>query len=85
MEGAIVGAEIGAKFAQYDKGFTERDIKNIADDIPNNSSALLMVVEHLWAKKIKEALVNANGIMVAQGLLTPELVVRIGAALNLKK
>jgi uncharacterized membrane protein len=83
MEGAIAGAEAGAKYGEYDMGFTERDVKNIAEEIPNNSSALLMVVEHLWTKKIKEALVNANGIMIAQGMLTPELVVMIGAALKL--
>lgn len=82
MEGAKVGAEAGAKYGEYDMGLAERDIKNIAEEIPKNSSALLMIVEHLWAKKIKEALVNANGIMMAQGMLTPELVVRIGAALK---
>jgi hypothetical protein len=40
-----------------------------------------MIVEHLWAKKIKEALVDADGVMLAQGMLTPEIVMDIGAAL----
>jgi hypothetical protein len=48
--------------------------------IPKDSSALLMIVEHIWAKKIKQSLV-ATGIMIAQGTITPELLVKIGAGL----
>ena len=79
--GAEAGAEIGAKFSENDMGLKERDIREIAENIPDNSSALLLIVEHLWAKKIKQALVNSNGVMLAQGMLTPELVVKVGAAL----
>lgn len=82
IEGAKAGAEAGAKYGEHDVGWTKEDIKNIAEDIPKNTSALLMVVEHLWAKKIKEALVNSDGVMLAQGMLTPEVVVWIGAALG---
>ncbi len=80
-KGAKTGAEAGAKFAENDRGLSRKEIERIADEIPNNSSALLMIVEHLWAKKIKEALVDADGIMLAQGMLTPEIVMDIGAAL----
>jgi len=82
IEGAEVGAEVGAQYSERDVGLTERDVKNVAKDIPRNSSALFMLVEHLWAKKIKESLVNAGGVMLAQGMLTPELVVKVGAALT---
>jgi uncharacterized membrane protein len=82
LEGAKIGAEAGSKFGEYDIGLTTEDIKNIAEKIPNNSSALLMVVEHLWAKEIKQAVVNADGIVVAQGMLTPGLVMMMGAALK---
>lgn len=81
LEGAEIGAEVGAKYGEYDMGLSMEDVKNIADKIPENSAALLMVVEHLWAKKIKQTLVNANGIMVAQGMITPELIVMMGAAM----
>jgi len=82
IEGAIAGAVAGAKYGEHDKGLTAEDIKDIAKYIPENSSALFMVVEHLWAKKIKEKLIDANGVMLAQGMLTPELVVRIGETLR---
>ena len=41
-----------------------------------------MLVEHLWAKGIKQALVNSGGIMLGQGMVTPEVIVEIGAALR---
>jgi hypothetical protein len=41
-----------------------------------------MIVENLWAKKIKQALVNSGGVMLAQGTLTPELMVRIGESIQ---
>ncbi len=81
-KGAKAGMEAGAKFSENDRGLSERDIREIAENIPDNSSALLMIVEHLWAKKIKQALVNSNGVMLAQGMLTPELVERVGEALT---
>ncbi len=82
IEGAKIGAIEGAKFGERDFGLSKKNIKEIAENIPNNSSALLMLVEHLWAKGIKQALVNSGGIMLAQGMVTPEVVVEIGAALS---
>jgi uncharacterized membrane protein len=82
IEGAKIGAEEGARFGERDLGLSKRDVRDIVDNIPNNNSALLMIVEHLWAKNIKQALVNSGGIMLAQGMLTPEVVVEIGAALR---
>jgi uncharacterized membrane protein len=82
IEGAKIGGEAGAKFSEHDIGLSEQNISDAAEYIPNNSSALLMIVEHLWAKKIKQALVNAGGMMIAQGMITPELVMKIGATLK---
>lgn len=82
IKGAKAGAKAGAEYSKNDKGFLGKDIKDIVDKMPKNSSALLMLVENLWAKKIKQALVNAEGIMLAQGTLTPELLVEIGFSLT---
>jgi uncharacterized membrane protein len=81
-EGAELGAKAGAEIAEMNLGLTEEDIRKAAKQIPKNSSSLLMIVENLWAKKIKQALVNAGGVMVAQGTLTPELMVRIGESIK---
>ena len=82
IEGAKIGAEEGARFGEHDMGMSKENIREIADNLPNNSSALLMLVEHLWAKGIKQALVNSGGIMIAQGMVTPEVMIEIGKALR---
>jgi uncharacterized membrane protein len=82
VEGAELGAKAGAEYAEMNLGLTEEDIRKAARQIPNNSSSLLMIVENLWAKKIKQALVNSGGVMLAQGTLTPELMVRIGESIQ---
>lgn len=82
IEGARAGIEAGAEFSQADFGLTKEDILSVAEDIPRNTSALLIIVEHLWAKKIKEALIDADAVMVAHGMLTPEVIVEIGAGLK---
>ncbi len=82
LEGAEAGAEIGAEMAaEKSFGLDQEDIDSIAEEIPENSSALVMLVEHLWAKKIKAALRDSGGILIAQGMLQPEMVVLMGAAM----
>jgi uncharacterized membrane protein len=81
-EGAKAGAIIGAEYGEHDVGITEENLEEIIGYIPKNTSVLLMVIENLWAKKIKQALINANGLMIAQGMITPELMVKIGAGLS---
>ena len=60
-------------------GFTQDDMDNIADDIPNNSTALIMIIEHLWAKDIKQQLLDSNAVMIAHGMLTRDMFMQIGA------
>jgi uncharacterized membrane protein len=43
---------------------TEQDIQAIAEKLDNNSTAGLMLIENLWAKKTKQAMVDANGRLV---------------------
>jgi len=82
IEGAEIGAKAGAEMAaERSFGLTADDMEDIAEEIPNNSSALIMLVEHLWAKKIKEALRNSGGVMIAEGMLQPEAIVLMGAVL----
>lgn len=55
------------------------DIKEVADLLENNTTAGFLVVEQLWAKPLKKALLNAKGVLVAEGRIHPE------AALELDK
>ncbi|MDD3858300.1 MAG: DUF1269 domain-containing protein [Methanoculleus sp.] len=83
VEGARGGAETGATAAaRRTFGMTEENVRNIAATIPNDNAAAIFLIEHLWAKDLKQALRDANGYLIAQGLVTPEALVLAGAALH---
>ncbi len=51
---------------------TTDDINEIGDIIDNNSSVGLLVIEQLWAKGLKQAIINANGELIAEGRIHPD-------------
>jgi hypothetical protein len=57
----------------------QADVDEVADLINNNCTAGLLVVEQLWAKPLKSALIKANGVLLAEGRIHPE------AALELER
>ncbi len=82
-EGARRGAEAGAMAAaQRTFGMTEESVQEISETIPNDSAAAVFLIEHLWAKELKQALREANGHLLAQGMVTPEALMMAGAALQ---
>lgn len=64
--------EFTQQYAANAKPVEQDDIDEVADLIENNCSAGLLVVEQLWAKPLKEALINANGVLLAEGRIHPE-------------
>lgn len=50
----------------------EDDVAEIAEVLDPNCSAGLLIVEHLWAKPLKQAIINANGVLLAEGRIHPE-------------
>ncbi|HOI14533.1 MAG TPA: DUF1269 domain-containing protein [Methanoculleus sp.] len=82
-EGVQTGWEAGTMAAaERTFGMTEESVRKIANIIPNNSAAAIFLIEHLWAKELKQALRDANGHLIAEGMLTPEALVLAGAALR---
>jgi uncharacterized membrane protein len=63
-------------------GLSSEQVQNIAKDLPNGGSAMLILFEHVWAIKLKEALLNAGGELISQGLLSPEALALGGTTLN---
>jgi len=78
-EGAELGAALGGLAAwEGEFGLVAEDINEIADLIPRGSAAAFLLLEHLWAIGLKEALQNANGRVIAHGWLTPATLVAMG-------
>jgi uncharacterized membrane protein len=71
-EGVEIGAELGMLAAEDGEfGLDSDDIDQIADLIPRGASAAFILLEHLWAIGLKEAVGNANGAVIAHGWITP--------------
>lgn len=60
------------KYKTDDKLVTKEDIDEVSDLLENNTSAGLLVVEQLWAIPLKQALIDANGVLVAEGRIHPD-------------
>ncbi len=81
-EGVRGGTEAGIlAAAQENYGITEEDILEITEAIPDGTAAAMLIIEHLWAKSLKQAIRDAGGILVSQGMLTPELLMAVGEEL----
>jgi len=69
--------EIKDAFAQFSEDvdglFTAEDIASLTEALPAGNSALIILYEHTWAVKIKEALINAKGVLITQGRIPQEL------------
>jgi hypothetical protein len=73
---AELGDEYLTEFTQTYKPSNDlinsEDTDEVADLIENNCTAGLLAIEHLWAKPLKEALINANGVLIAEGRIHPD-------------
>ena len=63
-------------------GFTVEDLRSLTDAIPNGEHAAVVLVEHVWARRLRQTVREAGGLLLAQGMLTPEVVMIAGAELQ---
>jgi uncharacterized membrane protein len=75
--GAAMGAEAGADGAQV---FSDEDAWDVIEDIPNDSAAALVLIEHHWAVPLRDAVARAGGYRIADGFISPLDLVEIGLA-----
>ncbi|MET0980214.1 MAG: DUF6325 family protein [Candidatus Saccharimonadales bacterium] len=61
----------------------EQDVEKIGESMQENTSAGILIIEHLWAKALKSALMDANGILIAEGRIHPDNVAAAIEELNL--
>ena len=65
-------------------GFEIEDLRRLTDEIGRGEHAAVLLVEHLWAARLRELVRERGGLLVAQGLLTPEVMAIVGAELQAK-
>ena len=73
--GADVGAEAGAEGLNV---FTDEDAWDVIEEIPNDSAAALLLIEHHWAVGLRNAVFRAGGFRISDGFISPQDLVAIG-------
>jgi uncharacterized membrane protein len=78
-EGMEAGAEAGAEQAA-EEGINVfgGDEWDVLEDIPNDSAAALILLEHHWAVPLRDAIARANGFRISDGFISPLDLVAIG-------
>ena len=80
-EGIEAGALAGAERASEDGGvrvFSEEDGWDVLEDIPTDSAAALVLLEHHWAIPLRDAIARAGGFRISDGFISPLDLVDIG-------
>jgi uncharacterized membrane protein len=74
--GAIAGAEEAA--AEGINVFGDAQEWDVLEDIPNDSAAALILLEHHWAVPLRDAIARAGGFRLGDGFISPLDLIGIG-------
>jgi uncharacterized membrane protein len=74
-EGAEAGAQAAADGVQV---FSDEEAWEVLEDIPNDSAAALVLLEHHWAVPLRDAIARAGGFRLSDGFISPLDLVEIG-------
>jgi uncharacterized membrane protein len=78
-EGFEAGAVAGAEAADDGvEAFSEEEAWDVVGEIPNDSAAALLLLEHHWAVPLRDAIARANGFRIGDGFISPLDLVGIG-------
>ena len=73
--GAVAGAEAAADGVEV---FSDEQAWDVLEDIPNDSAAALVLLEHHWAVPLRDAIARAGGFRLSDGFISPLDLVGIG-------
>ena len=74
-EGMHTGAEAAADGIS---AFSDEDAWDVIEEIPNDSAAALILLEHHWAVPLRDAIARAGGHRISDGFISPLDLVEIG-------
>jgi hypothetical protein len=89
--GGIVGALLGFEFDddvelqpsggaapdEHSFGFSQADIEQMGAGLEPGGSAGLLLIEHVWARRLRKAVRDAGGRLLGEGFLTPETIAAV--------
>jgi uncharacterized membrane protein len=79
-EGMELGAMAGAEHAETEgiHPFADADEWDVLEEIPDDSAAALVLLEHHWAVPLRDAIARAGGFRISDGFISPLDLVEIG-------
>ena len=77
MRGRRRGRRRGGR-ATASSVFADEDAWDVLEDIPNDSAAALILLEHHWAVPLRDAIARAGGFRISDGFISPLDLVEIG-------
>ena len=78
-EGMHAGAEAGAEAgADGISVFSDEEAWDVIEEIPTDSAAALLLIEHHWAVPLRDAIARAGGFRLSDGFISPFDLVAIG-------
>ena len=73
------GAMMGAAAAEEGvHAFSDADAWDVLADIPDDSAAALLLIEHHWAVPLRDAIARAGGFRLSDGFISPLDLIAIG-------
>ena len=79
-EETIRAAEAGAQEMENGHLLGDTEVWYLADAIPEGSSAAVVLIEHRWAIPLRDKIVKAGGIALADEWIHPADLIAIGSA-----
>jgi hypothetical protein len=79
MVGALVGIGVDAGRDEADgPPLDDADVWDVLEEIPPDSAAALILLEHHWAVPLRDAVARAGGFRIADGFVRPRDLVAFG-------
>lgn len=77
-EGAVAGAQAGAEAVAERGGVFGEDTWDALAEVPEDSAAALILLEHRWAIPLRDAIARAGGFRLASEFINPLDLVALG-------
>jgi uncharacterized membrane protein len=78
-QGAEAGAAVGAEaMAEGGHVLPDEQAWDVLEQIPNDSAAALILLEHHWAVPLRDAIARTGGFRISDGFISPLDLVEIG-------